>query len=113
MSRGFASPKQLRGTDVSGQRALGNAPTFSINPKRVWSSVLAFAFFEATFYLGYRYAMSFSQAVASPFWFPDSILLCALLLTNPGSWPIFVLGVLPIRLFSDVARARHHADRSA
>jgi signal transduction histidine kinase len=60
--------------------------------------------FEAAFYFAYRYGMSFSQAVASPFWFPDSVLLCALLLSRPRAWPIFVLGALPIRLFSEVAR---------
>lgn len=103
MSRGFALPK-LSGTDVSGRAAPATAHAFSIDPARLWSGVLAFAVFEATFYLAYRYAMSFSQAVASPFWFPDSILLGALLLTRPRYWPIFLLGALPIRLFSDVAR---------
>jgi hypothetical protein len=66
--------------------------------------VLAFCLFEAAFYFAYRYGMSFNQAVASPFWFPDSVLLCALLLTRRGLWPIFVLSALPIRLFSEVAR---------
>ncbi len=103
MSRGFALPK-LRGTEVAGRTAPATAHAFSIDPQRLWSSVLAFVVFEVTFYLAYRYAMSFSQAVASPFWFPDSILLCALLLTRPRRWPIFILGALPIRLFSDIAR---------
>ena len=67
-------------------------------------SVLAFCLFEAAFYVAYRYAMSFSQASASPFWFPDSVMLCALLLNPRGRWWIFVLGALPIRLFSEVAR---------
>ncbi|HEY7205308.1 MAG TPA: ATP-binding protein [Methylomirabilota bacterium] len=94
MSRGFALPKP---------RTSATAPALSIDPERLWSRVLAFVVFEVTFYYAYRYAMSFSQTVASPFWFPDSILLCALLLTGPRSWPIFVLGALPIRLFSGVA----------
>jgi two-component system, LuxR family, sensor kinase FixL len=68
------------------------------------ASVLAFVVFEAAFFVAYRYAMSFSQSVASPFWFPDSVLLCALLLTRPRVWGVFVLGALPIRLFSEVAR---------
>jgi PAS domain S-box-containing protein len=42
--------------------------------------------------------MSFSQATASHFWFPESVLLCALLLTPRRSWWMFVLGALPIRL---------------
>jgi signal transduction histidine kinase len=103
MSRGFALPK-LRGSDGSGRGAAASAHAFSIDPQWLGSRVLAFVVFEVTFYLAYRYAMSFSQAVASPFWFPDSILLCALLLTRPRYWPILLLGALPIRLFSDVAR---------
>src|SRR6266566_2096481 len=70
---------------------------------RLVQGVLAFCLFEAAFYFAYRYGMSFSQALASPFWFPDSVLLCALLLTGRGLWPIFLLGALPIRLFSEVA----------
>jgi len=59
--------------------------------------------FAAAFYFAYRYAMSFSQTAASPFWFPDSVLLCALLMNKPRKWWIFVLAALPIRLFSEVA----------
>ena len=66
-------------------------------------ALLAFCLFEVTFYFAYRYGMSFSQAFASPFWFPDSVLLCALLLSRPQHWWIFILGALPIRLFSSVA----------
>src|SRR6516165_2399737 len=42
--------------------------------------VLGFLLFMTAFYFAYRYGMSFSQACAAPFWFPDSVLLCALLL---------------------------------
>ena len=38
-------------------------------------AVLAFSLFGAAYYVAYRYAMAFSQASASPFWFPDSVLL--------------------------------------
>jgi two-component system sensor kinase FixL len=62
-----------------------------------------FCAYVAAFYLAYRYGMSFSQASASPFWFPDSVLLCALLISRPRRWWIFVLVPLPIRLFSEVA----------
>src|SRR5262245_57879771 len=48
--------------------------------------------------------MSFSRVSASPFWFPDSALLCALLLSQRRRWWIFVLVTLPIRVFSEVAR---------
>jgi PAS domain S-box-containing protein len=68
-----------------------------------WRDVLLFALYEATFYIAYGYGMSFSQTTASPFWFPDSVLLCALLLCPPRRWWILLLGPLPIRLFADVA----------
>ena len=55
--------------------------------------------FEAAFYFAYKYGMSFSHAAASSFWFPDSILLCALLLNPTARWWIFVLAPLPMRLF--------------
>ena len=61
--------------------------------------LLWFCLFETAFYFAYRYGMSFSQACAAPFWFPDSVLLCALLLTQPRRWWLLVLAVLPIRLF--------------
>ena len=60
---------------------------------------LLFCLFETAFYFAYRYGMSFSQACAAPFWFPDSVLLCALLLTQPRRWWLLVVAVLPIRLF--------------
>ena len=62
-----------------------------------------FCLFEATFYFAYRYAMSFGQAAASPFWFPDSVLLCALLMVPPRRWWIYVLAPLPIRLLAPVS----------
>jgi PAS domain S-box-containing protein len=77
-------------------RGLANWPAQS--PRL--SQALGFFLFEIAFYFAYRYGMSFSPACASPFWFPDSVLLCALLLTRPRYWWAFVLGTLPIRLFS-------------
>lgn len=61
--------------------------------------IAAFVIYELAFWLAYRYGMSFSQLTASPFWFPDSVLLCALLLTPRRWWWAFVLGALPLRLF--------------
>ena len=64
------------------------------------TAVLWFIAFEVAYYIAYRYGMSFSQALPSPFWFPDSVLLCALLKARPRHWWIFVAGALPIRLLS-------------
>src|SRR5262245_47256028 len=39
------------------------------------------AVFELAFYLAYAYGMTFPQDDPAPFWFPNSVLLCTLLLT--------------------------------
>src|SRR5215470_6042969 len=59
--------------------------------------------FAAAYYVSYSLGMAFSPTVSSPFWFPDSVLLCALLVTRPSRWWIFLLASLPIRLFSPAA----------
>jgi len=41
-----------------------------------------------------------SLAVPSPFWLPDSILLCALLLSPSESWWIFLVAIWPVRLLA-------------
>src|SRR6476661_6037823 len=66
-------------------------------------NVLGFCLFGTAFYFAYRYGMSFSQTCASPFWFPDSVLLCALLAVRRRNWWLFVLATLPVRLFSEVS----------
>jgi PAS domain S-box-containing protein len=62
-----------------------------------------FAAFVLAYYFAYRFGMSFSEATASPSWFPDSVLLCALLKSKPRNWWFLLLAALPIRLFSWVA----------
>ncbi|MEZ5831287.1 MAG: MASE1 domain-containing protein [Dongiaceae bacterium] len=88
------------------------ALTFEVNGRSLGPSfhpdhlqvLFGFCLFEVAFYVAYRCGMSFSQVAASPFWFPDSVLLCALLVTSPKRWWIFILLPLPIRLFSEVAQ---------
>src|SRR4029453_7293057 len=65
--------------------------------------LLGFCLFELAFYIAYLSGMSFIPVAASPFWFPDSILLCALLVSRPQLWWIFILLPLPVRVFSEVA----------
>lgn len=70
--------------------------------------VVMFIVYETCFYVAYRYGMSFSHATASPFWFPDSVLLCALLLAPTRWWWALLLGPLPIRLlFPGTAEVPH------
>src|SRR5882672_8563813 len=74
-------------------------------PHRLVRVVLGFCCFEAAYYFAYRYGMSFSQASASPFWFPDSVLLCAMLRVRPRWWWVLLVGTIPIRFLSEVASA--------
>src|SRR5262245_39544595 len=55
--------------------------------------------FEIAFLLAYRLGMGFTQDIAAPIWFPDAILICALLLSSSNTWWVYVLATLPIRLF--------------
>src|SRR5215831_6252166 len=59
---------------------------------------VAFVVFVTAFYFAYRYGMSFSHTSSSPFWFPDAVLLCALLKVRPRRWWLPLLATLPIRL---------------
>ena len=54
--------------------------------------------FGVAFFIAYTYAMNMSQRSGAPFWLPDSVILCALLLSQPRSWPIYLAATLPLRL---------------
>jgi two-component system, LuxR family, sensor kinase FixL len=58
-----------------------------------------FLVFEVAYYIAYRHAMSLGQETASPFWYPDAVLLSTLLVTRQSRWWLYLLGPLPIRLF--------------
>lgn len=77
-----------------GVRAIFYSPHFG--------TLLAFAGFEVAYYFAFKYGISFGPASSSPFWFPDAVLLCALLKSRRDLWWLFILGTLPVRLFSDV-----------
>src|SRR5215467_904347 len=97
----------MRSKDMSIGQELVGVNTKPARNEHTWIAhwpanrpVLGFLLFETAFYFAYQYGRSFSPSFASPFWFPDSILLSALLATHPRRWWIFLLGPLPIRLFS-------------
>jgi PAS domain S-box-containing protein len=76
--------------------------TFSKRPRGfrvIRPYVSNLALYALVFLLAYRFGMSFSQSLSSPFWFPDSVLLCTLLVSEPGTWWVYILAALPIRLF--------------
>src|SRR5580765_7864126 len=60
----------------------------------------AFCIFVAAYYCAYELALSFSPAFASPFWLPDTVFLCALLVNRPRHWWVYIIGTLPIRWFN-------------
>ena len=84
-------------------------PLFSAKSERWpdWRELRDLLGFELAFYVAYRIGMGFSQVSAAPFWFPDSVLLCALLLTQPRRWWWYVLGTLPVRVLAAPAHVPH------
>ena len=60
--------------------------------------IRALALFEITYYFAYRYGMAFTNAHPAPLWFPDSVLLVALLVTPKNRWWLFIAAQVPIRL---------------
>ena len=54
--------------------------------------------FELAFLIAYENAMKMAPRSGAPFWLPDSVLLCALLLTPPRKWWIYLAAPLPLRL---------------
>lgn len=72
----------------------------ALGGRSYFENVLWFVVFLAAYYIAYRYGIAFSQFCASPFWFPNAVLLCALLKCRPGFWWIFVLATIPVRLLS-------------
>jgi len=59
-------------------------------------SPLKLSLFALAYLIAYVYG-NFSQTAASPLWFPDSVLLCALLLTPINEWWVYLVIALPIR----------------
>ena len=65
---------------------------------RLARALLGFIAFELAFYFAYHFSLGYSPVVAAPFWFPDAVLLCALLSLRTRWWWLPLLGSLPIRL---------------
>src|SRR6516165_1136976 len=70
--------------------------------KREISDALWFAAFVVAYAAAYRFGMPLARAAASPFWFPDAILLCAFLKSKPRNWWIFVVASLAVRFITPV-----------
>jgi hypothetical protein len=50
------------------------------------SKFLALSLFAVAFFFAYKYAAIFTFNFPAPLWFPDSVLLCALLVVPRGQW---------------------------
>src|SRR5204862_1868332 len=48
--------------------------------------------FGIAYALAFKYGSSFSEHTPAPLWFPDSVLLCAFLLSPRRLWPWYLLG---------------------
>jgi integral membrane sensor domain MASE1 len=71
------------------QRKVWQRNAFAFNPVKL-------ALFAVVYLIAYGYG-NFSQTVASPLWFPDSVLLCALLVTPINEWWLYLVVAVPIR----------------
>jgi signal transduction histidine kinase len=53
--------------------------------------------FAVAYLAAFGYSSFFAQNASAPLWFPDSVLLCALLLAPKKKWWLYILAALPIR----------------
>src|SRR5215831_17758673 len=58
--------------------------------------------FAVAYLLAYGHGSLFPQTASAPLWFPDSVLLCALLLTPKEKWWVYLLVAAPIRFVPDL-----------
>ena len=72
-----------------------------VDPSRV-RDLRNLLIFVIAYSLAYKYGMTLSVQTGAPFWFPDPVLLCALLLSPPGRWWVYLAAALPVRLFTAV-----------
>jgi hypothetical protein len=67
--------------EFAAERDAGHAPR-SVGDLPVLRAAATFCLYEVSYCLAYRYGMSFNHVTASPFWFTDSVLPSAALLTR-------------------------------
>jgi len=88
---------ESQGTIAGGTPVIPWSPWAAIGPPLV-RHLLGFSAFCLAYLVAYRFGMAFSPAVSAPFWFPDAVLLCALLCTRTHRWWVLLVAILPIRL---------------
>jgi PAS domain S-box-containing protein len=63
--------------------------------------VLGFLLFLAAYFIAYWFSTRFSLQMSAPFWFPVSVLLCALLCVRTSWWWLLLVSTLPIRIVAN------------
>src|SRR5579864_3126777 len=53
--------------------------------------------FAVAYLAAFGYSSFFAQNASAPLWFPDSVLLCALLLAPKKKWWLYIVATIPIR----------------
>jgi len=75
----------------------------NLSKSKIWrrqsftSSPVKLSLFAVSYLIAYGYGTLFLQTAAAPLWFPDSVLLCALLLTPTSEWWLYLTIAVPIR----------------
>lgn len=71
-----------------------------VTTQGVGTTLRALLIFGIAYALAFKYGSTFSANRAAPLWFPDSVLLCALLISPKRLWPWYLLVGAPIRLMN-------------
>ena len=66
------------------------------------NAVLEFIAFEIAYFVAFRIAISLGPGSFSPLWLPASVILCALLVSRPERWWLFILGMFPVRILGQL-----------
>jgi PAS domain S-box-containing protein len=64
-----------------------------------WPSPVSLLLFELAFFGAYYFGVASARDGIAPFWFADAVLLCALLLSHPKEWWLYILATVPVRFF--------------
>src|SRR5262245_32308450 len=60
--------------------------------------IIRILLFALAYLIAYVSAVSLSSRAGAPIWFPDSVILTALLVSSPRDWWIYIAASLPLRL---------------
>jgi two-component system sensor histidine kinase UhpB len=98
-----ALEQERAGPGLSAKPADAQLPTASTSHVRPALSYIAkelpkLILFAIGYAVACRYAYFFLETSPAPLWFPDSVLLCVLLLARKRDWILYLLIGLPIRL---------------